>query len=132
MARAHQRHLKLWCARPVRNTPAGHQRKYELNQPKRPKRTWPVHCDMSAFGTKRTWAGAPQMSAFGGKADIPSALHMSAFDPKRTLLDSHAMASGYGSRQFAIARIDFSAAPLFPRLTNLCLEIPEAKYRGRR
>ena len=24
---------------------------YEWNQPKRPKRTWPVHCDMSAFGT---------------------------------------------------------------------------------
>ena len=40
--------------------------------------------------------------------------------------------AGYGSRQFAIARIDFSAAPLFPRLTNLCLEIPEAKYRARR
>ena len=44
------------------------------------------------------------------------------FDPKLTLLDSHAMASGYGSRQFAIARIDFSAAPLFPTLDEpLCL-----------
>ena len=71
----------------------------------------------SLSGVKRTWVGAPQISAY---------------DPKRTLLDSHAMASGYGSRQFAIARIDFSAAPLFPRLTNLCLEIPEAKYRARR
>ena len=46
--------------------------------------------------------------------------------------DAARHASGYDSRQFAIARIDLSAAPLFPRLTNLCLEIPEAKYRARR
>jgi hypothetical protein len=27
-----------------------HQRKYELNQQKRQKRTWRVRCDMSAVG----------------------------------------------------------------------------------
>src|SRR5262249_8254121 len=31
-----------------------------------------------------------------------------------------------------ICWLDFSGAPLFPRLTNLCPEIPEAEYRARR